>query len=171
MDIQLSDAERVILATQYDILARLDIDQTKYHEAMAEALRNGHSGVYNQLFDWMSPVLAQDKQDLVFASLDLYVKLKNSSRNFGPGAGIAAKDLAWPGFDGNNESDLYAFSCALARAGKYKEQLGEEGINSHGPTVDIYKRMIQRSIELNAKFPLDLDQVKQILDARRYPGE
>lgn len=171
MDIQLTDAERVILATQHDILARLDIDQQKYHEAMAEALRDGHSGVYNKLFEWMSPVLSEDKQTLVFAILNLYAALKNSSRNFGPDAGIAAEDLAWPGFDGNNESDLYSFSCALARAGRYKELLGEDGVNSHGSTVDIYDRMLMRSIELNAKPPFTVDQVKQILDARRYPGE
>ncbi|SDG83498.1 MULTISPECIES: YfbU family protein [unclassified Duganella] len=171
MDINFTDAERVILANQYDILGRLDESNRKDYERTAAALRDGHSYIYDQVFDWVSPVLAQEKQEFVLAVLNLYSNLNNSVRHYGPDAGIAKEDLAWPGFDGNNESDLYSFSCALAKSGRYPELLGEEGINSHSHTLDIYKRMLKRSIEVNAHYPLNVDQAMQILDARRYPGQ
>lgn len=171
MDIQLTDAERVILANQYDILGRLDTSQREDCELTAAALRDGHAYIYNQRFDWVSPVLPKEEEQFVLAILALYDNLDNSVGNLGPNAGITAADVAWPGFDGNNERDLYSFARALARTGRYTEVLGENGVDSHSPTVAIYKRMLQRYIELGSRQPLNVDQVKQILDARRYPRE
>lgn len=169
MDIQLTDAERVILANQYDILGHLDKSNQSDYALTAAALRDGHAYIYNQRFDWVSPVMDQEKEEFVLAILGLYSDLNNSLRHFGAGAGITAEDVAFPGFDGNNESDLYAFSCALAKSRRYNDLLGEDGKNSHSPTVDIYQRMLDRSIEVSAHYPLNFDQARQILDARRYP--
>lgn len=167
MDIKLTDAERLILANQYQILGHLEDDES--YGRLAQNLRDGHELLYRDLLNWISPEMDKDTTRFVLDALSLYQSLQNSWISLGKPAEIEESDVQWPGFDGNNEGVLYGFTCALAADHRYEEQLGEHGVNSHSEMESTYRKMIVKWKELGEpRFPLTTDQISAIIAARGY---
>ncbi len=164
----LTDTERLILANQYEILAKLDADEEAHYTQLAKNLRAGHKWLYSKAFESVSRVVDDDTHDFVYTILRIYDELKSSFEELDDKTGIDAGSVSWPGFDGNNEVELLSLTGALIEAGQFTSVLGKSAINSHIPTADVYRRMIARWKALGSPhYPYSKEQIQDILAARR----
>ena len=167
-NLKLTDSERFILANQYDILALLNKDEN--YSLMAETLRDGHVWLYQEYFDTLSENLSDHKSDHVLSILGIYGDIKCSFDQLVDKSGIKESSLIFPGFDGNNESELLSFAQALRKHNRFSITLGDTAKNSHMPTTEMYERMIQKWDELGKPhFPYSREQIIAILDAQIHP--
>ncbi|WP_334666562.1 YfbU family protein [Streptomyces cyaneofuscatus] len=165
---ELTDAERLILSNQYQILAKLDNDE--HYALMAETLRRGYKWLYDEYLEQsLWPNVDDDKAEFVVDVLDLYSTLKASYSELEDKSGIEAREVKFPGFDGNNEGDLMGFANFLLKHGRFDDVLNKGGNNSHMPTVEIYRRMLQAWRDMGEPaYPYSKEQIRQLLDARKY---
>ena len=167
-DIELTDKERLFLANQYEILAALNDDE--HYALMAETLKAGHKWLYDQFFDSLSEDLPDSQAQYVLTILGIFGDLQATYDNLTDKSDIDEKVLPFPGFDGNNESELLSFADSLIKHGRFESTLGKSARNSHMPTSDIYRRMIQRWNELGSpNYPYSKAVIQQILAARIHP--
>ena len=174
-NIKLTDTERLLLANQYEILSLLTIDDEYVREdyaRKAQTLRDGYERIYRQYFDGLSENLLQDKADHVLTILGIYSDMYASYRELPDKSGIEEDRLHFPGFDGNNESDLLGFAEALRKHDRFVETIGPSAKNSHIPTTEKYKKMIRKFEELGKpRYPYTREQIAAILDARIHPEQ
>jgi uncharacterized protein YfbU (UPF0304 family) len=164
--LELSNKDRLILANQYEILSMLDKDSGDYYAELAGNLRNGHPWLYRQALRMtLSENLPDEDAEHVLTILGIYSDLRASFKNLEDKSGLNAGDVVFPGFDGNNEVELLSFATALAKADRFTDTIGKHGCpNSHMPTTDRYKKMIERWLHLGKpRYPLSKDQINQIL--------
>jgi uncharacterized protein len=91
---------------------------------------------------------------------DCYGKLSDKS-------GIDSGQLRFPGFDGNNEADLLGYArYYIEDLGHYK-RLGITYLNSHHPTIDTYRRMLEEYRKV--QYTVKKEDVICILAARVHP--
>ncbi len=167
--IALTDAERLLLANQYEILALLKEDDS--YAKMAQNLRDGHKWLYEQHATTISENLPDTQVEHVLSILGIYSDLKDSYQKLADKSNIESHLVTFPGFDGNNEAELLHFAQALAANGNYSETIGKDAKNSHMPTTDMYERMIEAWEKLGKpRYPLNLEQITSILDARIHPS-
>lgn len=167
--LKLTDTERLILANQYEILAALKSDDS--YSRIAEELRDGHEWLYQEHFDYLSPNLHEEDAEFVVTILGIYSDLRDSYEQLVDKSGMERHQVQFPGFDGNNESELLAFTRALRKSNRFIDTLPEQGKNSHMPTRDIYDRMIAKWDELGKPhFPLSKEQIAELLAARTHPS-
>lgn len=175
----LTDAERLILANQYQILSRLEKlesgRENDEYEQLADQLLNGYDFLYQGFIGQIvSDVLSPEQTQHVLDTLNLFSALKASYDNLEPALQeeIDKRDVTFQGFDGNNETEELLFAEALEKAGRYSITLRSvEDLNSHFPTNDIYRRMIQVWEELGyPHYPMSVDQIKRIAEARVHPS-
>lgn len=165
---ELTDAERLILANQYQILAKLEDDD--HYALMGETLRRGYKWLYAEhLESSLWPDVEDDKADFVVDIIDIYSAMKASYEQLEDKSGIEAREVEFPGFDGNNEAELMGFANFLLKHGRFDDVLNKSGNNSHMPTVEIYGRMLQVWREMGEPaYPYSKEQIQQLLDARKY---
>lgn len=162
--IALTDTERLILANQYEILSLLKSDDESYAR-LAENLRDGHKWIYESKLD-ISDNLSDHDTEHVLAILGIYRDLRDSYGELADKSGIEEHAVTFPGFDGNNESELLVFARALAANGNFHQTIGEAR-NSHSPTRDVYSRMIGEWQRLGKpSYPYTKEQIVTILKAR-----
>lgn len=168
MDLKLTDTERLILANQYTILHALQPNEG--HDALARQLRDGHAWLYKASFDHLSPVMPDADARFVVDIVDLYSTLKFSFNELEDKGGIVERQVQFPGFDGNNETELMSFAGALSAAGKFGEVLGEpHTLNSHYEAAPGYRRMLGRWAELDKPRTMNADQILDVLNASKHP--
>ena len=167
--LQLTDVERLLLANQYDILGLLKKDDG--YTKMAENLRDGHKWIYEQHATQISENLPDEEAEHVLTILGIYSELRDSYKQLSDKSGIDEHSVMFPGFDGNNETELLHFARALSKNDNYAETIGKDARNSHMPTTDIYRRQIAEWKNLGSpRYPLSKEQVLQIIDARTHPS-
>lgn len=165
--IKLTDSERLILANQYEILGHLKDDDT-YLE-LADNLRDGHKWLYEQYIA-VERNLDEDVVEFVLDILQIYDFIRISYADLADKSGIDQNNVVFPGFDGNNESELLNFTRALSRNGNYEELIGKNARNSHMPTVDMYRRIIAEWVAIGKpSYPLSKGQIQSLLTARIHP--
>lgn len=164
---ELTDAERLILSNQYQILAKLENDDQ--HAMVADALRRGYKWLYEGYLEHLQPNLDNDKAEFVISVLDLYSGLKGSYEILTDKSGIEARQVEFPGFDGNIEPDLMGFANFLGKSGSFNDVLNPKGNNAHMPTVDVYRRMLSCLHDMgDVDYPYSKEQIQQLLEARKY---
>ncbi|MNJ26233.1 hypothetical protein D3C77_207030 [compost metagenome] len=85
---------------------------------------------------------------------------------------FSASDVKFPGFDGNNESELLSIALVLTEdLGKWAHFKGRV-MNSHMPTTDLYKRMLEElSVQRGAyDWELNSDQLQAVMRSRIHPS-
>ena len=167
----LTDTERLILANQHEILAYLKKEDKDYHFRMAENLRDGHKWLYEQGFDHFSENLPEEKVEHVIQILGIYGDMHDSYDQLEDKTGIKKDDLKFRGFDGNNECELMHFADALRKSDRFEATIGKRAKNSHMPTTETYKRMIQRWKELGEPhYPYTREMIIAILAEWVHPS-
>jgi hypothetical protein len=171
ISLELSDKDRLILANQYEILSKLDQNESESYTQLAKALRDGHKWLYDfSLQNMLSENLSDADAKHVLDIAAIYGNLKDSYNQLSDKTGIEKRLLDFPGFDGNNEIELLSFAKALVENGRYSETLGPEVKNSHMPTTELYGRMIAKWKQLGEpRYPFSKEVILAILDARIHP--
>lgn len=159
----LTDAERLILANQYRIMAKLE-DNARY-ALLSESLKDGHKYLYDQRLNGsVNPVLPQEDEDLVLDILLIYSCLNESYALLEDTSGIDPALLVFPGFDGENEPRLLLFARDLVKHDQFPEVLGDGNKDSLRPTMAMYRRMIRCWGALGEPtHPFDRETILQIL--------
>lgn len=166
----LTDTERLILSNQYEILAALKKDAS--YSCISKELLDGHEWLYQRHFDCLSANLPEEDTEFVLTIVSIYADLNASYKQLADKSGIEPHQVVFPGFDGNNESELLSFARALRKGGHFTNTLTKEGKNSHMPTRAIYGRMIAKWIELGEpKYPLSREQITELVAARVHPAK
>ena len=167
--IELTDIERLLLANQYEILGHLTKDDG--YSRMAENLRDGHKWLYEQHATRISDNLPSEDVDHVLTILGIYSDLKASYTKLNDKSGVDEHLVNFPGFDGNNESELLHFAGALSKNGNYSDTVGKDARNSHMPTTDMYRRMIEEWREMGSpRYPLSKAQILAIIATKTHPS-
>jgi uncharacterized protein YfbU (UPF0304 family) len=132
----LTPAERLILANQY----RAEGDTYR-----AQILERGYTGLYRDIFDAVSEELPIDQCNFVEDVMAMYWTLQLSYDNLEDKSGVDASDVAFPGFDGNHETSMMAYSRAVKSNDRFDSlRVSSTDHNSHSPKVARYQEMLAR---------------------------
>ena len=165
MNIKPTAVERLILANQYRILAKLEHEEA--FERKAEALMEGHAFFYGnvpELYDELSETDTRYVLDV----LQLFASLSTSYRQLSDKSGIKPSDVEFYGFDGNNEVDFLGFAQALKKNGRYTETLSGK-LNSHMPTTEMYERMLGGWRKEGSPTAMTRQQILAVIAERTHP--
>jgi len=169
MRLTLSSFERLTLVNQYRILAAVSTSDREYYTRLADNLEAGHTWLYRD-FPHLQEELSDSTCRHVLDILQLYELLQASYRDLADKDGIAEREVAFDGFDGNNESEMLSFAQALIEDHRYVDVLGETAVNSHGRTTEVYERMLAGWRAMGEPHDLlSASQIKQILAERIHP--
>ena len=156
---ELTKTERVILANQYQILALIDKENADAYDAVREALEDNYPLAYEAIFDHFSDGLTTDECGFVNEVLAMYDALQRTK----------VGDTHFPGFDGNNETMHMAYARYIRkREGRFDYlKTGTPDLNSHFPSIDGYRRMLETWARYSKSYELSADEAKDILASRR----
>jgi uncharacterized protein YfbU (UPF0304 family) len=170
---QLTIKDRVILANQYQILAGLDERQSQYYLEKVKILTNGYSYLYDSLNINFCKEMTYNEGKFVVDILDLYELIEDVKRKTQYEKIINHPYGHFNGFCGNYESAHLGFCHFLVNdQNKFQVQKKyfskNDGMNSHFPMVEKYKKMINfySSIKKDTVFyELTVEQAVLILEA------
>lgn len=163
----LSKLERLLLANQYRILGLLDEGDREFCKDMQDALESGYSDFYEDtLFERMAEELSPEESAFVRDALDVYGVMQRCYEGLDDKSGIEESRLNFPGFDGNHEGGYLAYADHLRRRERrfdYVKLSGFDGLNSHAPFADRYKRMVNEWKKIPSKRRYDALTKEEIL--------
>jgi uncharacterized protein len=167
----LSQVERLQLVNQFEILEKLDPENAKFYAEKREILERGYTILYEKVFNNIFEEMSMDECNYVFDVLEMHRALINSYDRLTDKAGLTPSDVAFRGFDGNNESKRYAFAKHLKETGRWEETLKGK-LNSHfigtmhryPPMLERWKRIRDQKDDLGAEWGLTADQIKEIIE-------
>lgn len=169
MDISVK--ERILLINQYEILKRLDKNNTKHYDELIEILSSGYSIFYNQIEGVLLDEMQESEGRIVLDILSVY-RIIESYKKKNPNDKDIVDHLwsTFKGFDGNEEAEYLGFTqFLLNNQGKFTEQLiyndQTDDFNSHMPVLDKYRKMINSWQNFGKKYNLSKENILQILNA------
>jgi uncharacterized protein YfbU (UPF0304 family) len=116
------------------------------------------------------------KVKYVMDVLDLWQILEFGYKNLTPAEraqlDFSADAVIFPGFDGNNESELLSIAHVLTEdLGKWEHFKGRIK-NSHMPTTETYERMLEELENQREKysFELSVEQLQAVMHSRIHPS-
>lgn len=159
-------AERLTLWNQYEILKRLNPDDTKEYETNQEILSSGYEQYYSEINPSIyEKTLKAEVSGEVEDILSMFRALKYSCLRlkYTPKSRFAE----FEGFDGNDGGGHYGFAQFVRRTlGKW-EELKDRPDNSHSSvTLDRYRRMHSTWQRLGGSYELTEDQIEEIAESR-----
>jgi uncharacterized protein YfbU (UPF0304 family) len=159
--------DRLILLNQYRILEKVDPKQAKSYREAIHILESGYEIHYDDLDESLSAEgVSETISKEVIEILNMYRRLHDSVVELGNKAQFDKKAVAFPGFDGNEEGKHLGYAHFLSSQGKFDET---EIINSHFPSLGMYRRMLHAYEPFKMKRPLSNADIKAILDAQTHP--
>jgi uncharacterized protein YfbU (UPF0304 family) len=160
---KLSDFERLTLAAQFRILAKVDSDEG--WSRFVEILESGYEAEYHRLSDMLYKPLSKEECGFVVSILAVYDALQ---RPYVDAYKDIPADLAFPGFNGNNHAGLLGYFRFLLDDGRftYLKLMHEDG-NSHGPFEEGYLRMVDEWRKRGEPHLLSGDEAAAVFESRR----
>lgn len=185
MEDSLSIKDRLILANQFDILAKLSKEEheKEEYENLKEIFVSGYTRYYSLATEWFTDEVTNEECKFVVDVLDLYRDLYFSwLRNDEAQLNIDESKVLFKGFDLNDSLEvkyLSFYEFLVEKLNRYQEikELMEQGkiesFNSHGfgPSMDELRKMVcvYRSIQAVPEYrygnDLTFEQLKEILEA------
>lgn len=164
--------QRLILINQYRILSLLDEDNRDGFDKVIKALESGYEAEISNLvsdsaYGWL------DKQECYFVGdvLDMYAHIEDSIGQMGPGEAAKAAKLPWidfKGFDGNNEAAYMGYvHYLIVEDGRwaYTKFGKQKTFNSHMPSIDKYRSMVEVHGSFERGNALTLEQLEALSKA------
>lgn len=162
MDLELSLKERLFLANQYNILAKLADDEYEADgfKELSEIMSEGYSRYYSKAVEHFSEELTQEQCEFVVHVLELYRALRWSwENNADVKANVEEREVLFQGFDANDSVECRFMSYYEFMVGtqdkwaEIKELMREgkiESFNSHGfgPSMETLEKRSQRRIQI-----------------------
>lgn len=164
--IELTPVERLILANQYRILAKLYPSDTDEYEQSAEVLEHGYALEYSEIFQGIDSEVDAAICKEVLLILDLHRALHQGFEASTDQIEVSRSDIAFKGFDGNNETEQLSFAnYFITRKDRYVELQTTEDFNSHWETLPRYRAMVRewQTLPTEKRFDLSIADIKRII--------
>jgi uncharacterized protein YfbU (UPF0304 family) len=159
---ELTKVERLILFNQYRILEKIDPDEARASEEACEILASGYTLEYETLASHIDKEVSDDKCREVRDILDMYRALKIARRDL-PAGTVSDADATFPGFDGNEETEHFAYATfVMEKQNKWVESK-QDPRNSHWPVLSRYRMMLKSWKESPRKWELTPEDTARIL--------
>ncbi|MFD2628718.1 YfbU family protein [Oceanobacillus kapialis] len=166
---EISKAERLILANQFRILAESN-PQDK-HLIRAEILERGYEALYNdEIFNLLSEEMDQEEGDFVIDVLSMYRGIDDSYENLQDKQNLSEREITFPGFDGNYETRYYGFTKFFIQDYSRFAEIDERcngNFNSHRELIPKYRRMLEtwNQIPSEERHSMNIEQIQELLNA------
>lgn len=168
---QLTKKDRLFLINQYEILKRLDKENPDGYDEYIKILSSGYTIFYDMIDQWIFDEMPEDEGRFVLDILSIYRVIEDYKRKNQSDSEI--KDHHWGtfrGFDGNNETEYMSFTQFIIHTqGKFGEQLEyqrkTDNYNSHMPTLQKYKHMVQKWVELGKPYQIPRETILEIINS------
>jgi len=181
--VRFSDGERVLILMMRDLYKKLKVEGETDADFLAEVIYGGHYWAPKWEMSGLFHGEEDDPNDVHFVAevLDMWgwiersyerldekekARIETEAQPFG-------KNVRFPGFDGNNESSLLGIArFFIKEMGRFEEFKGRD-LNSHFPSVDMYKRMLRLYGPMEKTLvgrSLSAEQIIELMQARIYPG-
>lgn len=171
----LTREQRWMLTNQYLILEKLYPENADHYELTRETLEQGFELNYDDYIPHIyERTMSKDACREVIDILEMFRSLERSYRQLPEKpADVTEHDVTFLGFDGNHETQQLSYAHFLIeKEGKWQE-LADHGdhLNSHGPFLDSYRRMLRvwQQLPTEQKYELSADDIRGIAAARPYP--
>lgn len=165
----LSRIERWLLSNQFAILAKLYPQEAKEYERMKEAVDWGYEFEFHEMAQHIvADGMSEDACKEVLEILSMFDYLKNGYDQLSDKSGIDEHGVTFIGFDGNNETSYLGYAEYFCSKGRFGN-LNIRDFNSHCPTIDMYRRMLEAHRESKDKYRLTKDDIVRITAARPFP--
>jgi uncharacterized protein YfbU (UPF0304 family) len=119
-------------------------------------LRNGYTLEYETLGNFVDPDVSEEECREVVDILEMYRALK-----------IARRDITFPGFDGNNETEHFAYATFLIDIQNKWTESKQDPRNSHSPMLARYRSMLRSWKESADTAELTAEDTARILSHKR----
>lgn len=165
----LTKLQRLFLYNQYLILEKLDPENAEIYSMFKEVLKEGYTLEYSSMFQYFDEEMTEEKCTEVYDILDMYNSLNISYDRLSDQSEIDKNEIHFLGFDENNEGEQYSFASFLIYdLGKYEYFRETKDINSHSPTMGMYRSMLSvwKSLPVVKRYELNAQQIQAILKAR-----
>lgn len=162
-DMKLTPAERLIYSKLLEIESLLKKDRD--NEETIEALRSGYSDFYG--LEFIYDEMSESDTTYVHDVFQMYQVIQSALMH--PDG--LPDDAKFPGFDGNNETNLVGFAQFLLSSDRWTQVIGSsrDFPNSHGLQRD-YRGMLERFKEITSGdhhgFELSADEANELTDPK-----
>ncbi|MBB2977667.1 YfbU family protein [Paraburkholderia tropica] len=164
----MDEAQRLILANQYRILALLEPDCAADHELNAEAIENNYAPEIATLTGAnRGGRLTAEQCDEVMRTLGMFTHIDVSMRKLSSAERGELESFhrkRFQGYDGNNEGEHLGYVRHLIEGRRQYVWILETtpDLNSRMPTVDLYRDMYARYRHHPIGVPLSCAEIKAI---------
>lgn len=168
---ELSLKDRLILANQCRILEKLYPEEAAAYARYRVAFERGYQYHYDDLPGFFTNEMRSDQSQELIEMLDMHRALTFAYEKLEDKSGIAQKDIAFRGFDGNNETEYLAYAryICLDHGEERWHELHDGLVNSHSPMLGIYRRMLDEWNRAADKYNLTKEEILRIISARAFP--
>jgi uncharacterized protein len=166
---ELSMLQRIVLKNQYAILEKLDPENADQHRFKREVLEEGYSGLYESTLR-LGDEVCSSVCDQVGCTLEMFRFLRHSYGQLKDKTGIREADIAFEGFDANDEAGHHAYAEFVIQKFDWPE-FRDGPMNSHSRgTLPMYRRMLRRYRLAANQYALTKGEILNIIDARTFRG-
>ena len=175
--IELTLKERLSLVLQLRTLQKLSDDyENETYENQITALLHGYTLHYGDLFnEFYEDELSIEECRYVLSILEMYRGIIYSYTELerrGALKSIRKEDVAFPGFDGNDDKECSYMGYAryfVKDLGRYDEinNNNMDDFNSHMPMCGTYDRMLTKwnTLDSVGRYKMNEETIKELLDA------
>ena len=166
---ELTKKERLSFIYQLRILEALYPDEADHYAKHRTALEEGYTYHYDWMVEHLYDELSEEQCREVIDILDMYSEIAWGLEKLDEADELKNHHLArFPGFDGNNETQLMAYvryfivdldRFSILKRGDYPY------FNSHCPMLETYRQMLQRRREMGSPHTLGREQIAKLLGA------
>jgi len=167
---ELSRVERWILSNQFSILEILNPNEAASYKEVREAIEQGYEFHYDGFTQYIydgDNIMTIDESLLVIDVLDTFSELQRAYQGLSDKSGIENGRLRFFGFDGNHETKYMAYARYFCETGggRFTSLDHSEDFNSHAPSLDRYRRMVEQWKVSSDKHDLQKDDIVRIISA------
>jgi len=168
---KLTRLERWVISNQLKMLEALYPDDVEFYAQKRKAIECGYEMHYSWACEHIykdDSIMSIDECKEVLEILEMFDSITNSYSSIKDKSGIDKKDVKFPGFDGNSEGKYMSYAryfCSLD-GGRFVSITKDTDLNSHFPTLTIYRRMLNEWNKSKNKFNLSKSEIIDIIKSR-----
>lgn len=171
---ELTEGERWILSNQFEILKRsAEPHEIEYLDQAKKVVELGYALLYDEYSQHIHEEMPRRNCQEVVDILNMFRTLKYRYEELeSKPSNIEPSDVEFEGFDGNNESQMYAFARFFVLEMEHFGEIAEyrnDDLNSHSPKLDGYRAMLRawKSISDERRYKLTAEDIELIVNASR----
>lgn len=153
---ELTEAERLLLHNQYEILRKLDTAQEDHYEVLLTCLYQGYLEDLEDLLPHFEKPINPEVRSEVRQILQMF-------RALTPPHGEVRPAVVFVGFDGNEEGEHYSYARFLLEDRGLWRESKSDNYNTHYPVLDAYRKMLAVWEALPNQFALTPEDIAEIV--------